>query len=60
MVEKKEFPIGTFKKKKNFYKCNGLLLVNNFKSKNFFIDFWRIGKKIIPPLNILFLIDWKI
>ena len=52
MVEKKEFPIGTFKKKKNF-----LLLVNNFKSKNFFIDFWRIGKKIIPPLNILFLID---
>ena len=45
MVKKKEFPIGTFKKKKNFYKCNGLLLVNNFKSKNFFIDFWRIGKK---------------
>ena len=41
MVEKKEFPIGTFKKKKNFYKCNGLLLVNNFKSKNFFIDFWK-------------------
>ena len=57
MVEKKEFPIGTFKKKKNFYKCNGLLLVNNFKSKNFFIDYWRIGKKIIPPLNVLFLID---
>ena len=38
-------------------KNNGLLLVNDFKSKNFFIDFWRIGKKIIPPLNILFLID---
>ena len=33
---KKEFTIGTFWKKKNFYKYNGLLLVNDFKSNIFF------------------------